>query len=282
MVKALEEIRDSQTSAATAPAPIDPRRESEASLDAPILSTNCSSGEIKGKRKRKRRRGQTESLDDSHSEQLSTGTTSCLNETPPLLTDESPGTWLTASTGSSGPPDVSTASSSEEGVMPMEDHKQTDDMTPEISNPVAISQCESPHQLHNSPNENAASDPSIPVGNPTTVNSTPPFSPPDGDKVSQSSSKRKRNSTYTFETPEEQVTNTVEEQPPSKRMRRDTFSVSPKATSKLDDEINTTTTCTTPSGSGVEDCQALSGIMDVHSEIMNLLDKRVEEKCKSV
>lgn len=110
-----------------------------------------------------------------------------------------------------------------------------------------------------------------------------PFSPPVNNRVS-SNSKRKRKSTYTLETHNEHEQAELDvEQPPPKKVRRATFSVSPKGTVKCEntgdaDQKKNSNAKLAPES---DDYQVLSGIVDIHSEIMELLDKRVEEKCKS-
>ena len=98
-----------------------------------------------------------------------------------------------------------------------------------------------------------------------------------GDDL-QSNLKRKRNSTKTHaENGSENHSATKEEgkEPLPKRVRRATFSISPKVTSK-NEEVNNSDENISDNVE-VSDAQALSGIMDVHSEIVALLDKRVEK-----
>ena len=106
-----------------------------------------------------------------------------------------------------------------------------------------------------------------------------PFSPPLTSEDLQSNSKRKRKSTYTLDESgcgELSAMKEEDGEPPSKRVRRATFSVSPKITNKNENEVNSTNENVSAK---VEDhsTKALSGIVDVHSEIMDLLDKRVEK-----
>ena len=93
----------------------------------------------------------------------------------------------------------------------------------------------------------------------------------------QSNCKRKRKSTYTLDESvcgEQCVTKEERGEPPSKRVRRATFSVSPKIINK--NEINNIDE-NTSANVEAHSAETLNGIMDVHSEIMDLLDKRVEE-----
>ena len=106
-----------------------------------------------------------------------------------------------------------------------------------------------------------------------------PFSPPLTSEDLQFNSKRKRKSTYTLDESgcgELSAMKEEDGEPPSKRVRRATFSVSPKITNKNENEVNSTNENVSAK---VEDhsTKALSGIVDVHSEIMDLLDKRVEK-----
>ena len=111
-----------------------------------------------------------------------------------------------------------------------------------------------------------------------------PFSPPVSNQELPSDSKRKRNHTYTLDTfsSEENKTDECEnEKPPLKRMRRETFSVSPKII-KINKCENVVSSTDDNAGSNTNEAETLSGIVDVHTEIMNLLDKRVEEKCEQI
>jgi hypothetical protein len=117
------------------------------------------------------------------------------------------------------------------------------------------------------------------------ISSEAPFSPPLAKEDLQSNCKRKRRSTYTLDESVCGEPCAVREEgegegaePPSKRVRRETFSVSPKIKNKNENEneINGTVENSTAS-IAAHSAKALNGIMDVHSEIMDLLDKRVEK-----
>ena len=269
MVKALEEIRDSQAPSQD-PAPTATSLDSKGNHEA--LTVNRSP---EGARNEEKQRGEEESPHELiHNGQVIARSTSCSSEPQLLVSGESPGAWLAEPLPSGE--DVHWESSPE-------NHMPADDELPGQRTPVREqTACKCPNDVDM---ENADDNLSSIVRNDAnSADFSPPFSPPDPDKMSQSSSKRKRNSTYTFETQGEQpATNIEEEEPPSKRVRRATFSVSPKVTDKLDNEIdsvNSTEACATTGRSGEDNSQALDDIMDIHSEIMNLLDKRVEEKCK--
>ena len=139
----------------------------------------------------------------------------------------------------------------------------------------------SPLQPPISPLQALFSPPQPPISPPQAPFSPPqaPFSPPFTSEDFKSNSKRKRNSTYTLgenDCDEHNATKDEGEEPPSKRVRRATFNISPKIANKIENEINKTNeniSCNVE----VNDTQVLSGIADVHSEIMDLLDKRVEK-----
>ena len=117
-----------------------------------------------------------------------------------------------------------------------------------------------------------------------SVSPQAPFSPPLASEELQTNCKRKRKSTYTLDDSVCGEQCAVKEdggEPPSKRVRRATFSVSPKITNENVNEINNTDE-NISAKLETHNTEALNGIMDVHSEIMDLLDKRVEKIRKLV
>ena len=147
----------------------------------------------------------------------------------------------------------------------------------------------SPPQGPTSPPQAPISPPQPPISPQESFSPPPaltspeaPFSPPLTNEGLQSNCKRKRKSTYTLDggVCDEPCAVREEEggeggEPPSKRIRRATFSVSPKITNKS--EINGTADGNTSANVVAHGAAVLNGIMDVHSEIMDLLDKRVEK-----
>ena len=138
----------------------------------------------------------------------------------------------------------------------------------------------SPLQAPISPPQAPISSPQAPVSPPQApISCQAPFSPPLASEDLQSNCKRKRKSTYTLDESvcgEQHATKEESGEPPSKRVRRATFSVSPKITNKNENEIINTDE-NTSANVEAHSTEALNGIMDVHSEIMDLLDKRVEK-----
>lgn len=144
----------------------------------------------------------------------------------------------------------------------------------------------SPPQAPTSPPQVTFS-PQAPISPPRAPTSPPlapispqsaPFSPPLASEDLQSNCKRRRKSTYTLEESvcdEQCEMKEQDEEPPSKRVRRATFSVSPKVTKRSGNEIAGTDENAFANVQG-DSAETLNGIMDVHSEIMDLLDKRVE------
>ena len=122
----------------------------------------------------------------------------------------------------------------------------------------------------------------MPVNDEQSLAVSLPFSPPvSSDELGQSNSKRKRNSTYTLAEStmlpceEHEAAKHEDEQPPSKRVRRATFSVSPKVPNQCENDGNSINSIS--SDGEVNGAQVLGGIVDAHLEIMNFLDKKVEE-----
>ena len=173
---------------------------------------------------------------------------------------------------------------------------------PQASNspqtPISPQAPVSPTQAPTSPSQGPTSPPQAPISPPQPLISPQesfspppaptspeaPFSPPLANEDFQSNCKRKRKSTYTLDggVCDEPCAVREEEEregeePPSKRVRRATFSVSPKITNKKESEINGTVDENTSAKVAAHGAEALNGIMDVHSEIMDLLDKRVEK-----
>lgn len=224
------------------------------------------------------------SLYSSTNEQSSL-TTSCCDVNPLSVSDvssKSSGAWLRINTESldlteSQTHDISCIQDVQEELPPLEVKRKRWNLlnlSTESRNLV------SEHTRYESPKqscENLDRDLSISICNKQSCSAPAHFSPPDsGDKV-QYSTKRKRNPTYTISDEDNQTELQEDEQPPSKRTRRITFSVSPKIM-KCENNDDSNGTCTCVSGG---DTQVLSENADVHSEIMNLLDKKVEETCKT-
>ena len=159
--------------------------------------------------------------------------------------------------------------------------------------PLPDTSMSSPHAPV-SPINVSISSPIVPVSPPAFIISSPkvPVSPPNAFASSlapialpltkddlQSNLKRKRKSTDALaENGCEKHSATEEEQkePLPKRVRRATYSISPKITSNKEKEVHTSDENISDNVE-VCDAQALSSIMDVHSEIVALLDKRVEK-----
>lgn len=251
-----------------------------------------SSGESKKRGTRgwsSRGHGLEKGSNDSLNQQSLLMGTSSSDDTPLSLSatsNESSGAWLTLSTESQYlfKPQYSCSCQSAEMSPPCGDKQKCNNPSPQSSVPVSKHvQHAPPSQLCVGTLQVVDADSNFPVCDEHT--SQAPFSPPLNSKVS-SNSKRKRNSTYTLEThngDEHKQAKLDVEQPPPKRMRRATFSVSPKGTNKCEntsdaDQKEDPNNKLVPEG---DDNQLLSGILDIHSEIMDLLDKKVEEKCKS-
>ena len=207
--------------------------------------------------------------------------TSSSGDTPLSLSavsNQSSGVWLTLPTESQGlsKPWSSSYGQDVENSPPCgrkRKYSHSSNASPDSNAPVKkLPRCESPTQMCGNVYVTSGC-----ADNPSSV----PFSPPLSSEEF-SNSNRKRRSTYTLETPsgDQQLIEAERdvEQPPSKRARRETFSVSPKKidecekASRLPDDNKAIP--------GVDGSEVLSGIVDVHSEIMNLLDKRVEETSK--
>ena len=199
------------------------------------------------------------------------------------VSDESSGAWLTLSTESQYLFKPHSSCSCENAEMSPAQGGCNNLQNASSQSSVPISKHArhtSPFQLCESIHQVVDADSNFPVRDEHA--SLTPFSPP-LNEVS-SNSKRKRKSTYTLETHNEYKQADLDvKQPPPKKVRRATFSVSPKGLIKCEnasdaDQEKDSNTKLVPES---DDNQVLSGIVDIHSEIMDLLDKRVEEKCKS-
>ena len=249
----------------------------------------------RGKQGKKKRGGPNHSCDSINGQSLSSST----GDTPLSLSgvsNKSSGDWLmTTSTLSNESLELSKSQVHESSCCDQSvqksprcghkrKHSNSSNLSPEMHAPMSKHpRYDSPHlQSSESVPQHIDCNSNMPVNDEQSLAVSLPFSPPvSSDELGQSNSKRKRNSTYTLAEStmlpceEHEAAKHEDEQPPSKRVRRATFSVSPKVPNQCENDGNSINSIS--SDGEVNGAQVLGGIVDAHLEIMNFLDKKVEE-----